>query len=35
MRKAIRNINQTGITISKSKTIDTIRKYSILHNSMC
>lgn len=35
MRKAIRNINQTGVTISKSKTIDTIRKYSILHNSMC
>ena len=35
MRKAIRNINQTGVIISKSRTIDTIRKYSILHNSMC
>lgn len=35
MRKAIRNINQTGVVISKSKTADTIRKYSILHDSMC
>lgn len=26
MRKAIRNINQAGVTISKSKTIDTIKK---------
>lgn len=35
MRKAIRNINQAGVVISKSKTADTIRKYSILHDSMC
>lgn len=35
MRKAIRNINQTGVLLSKSKTNETIRKYSMLHSSMC
>lgn len=35
MRRAIRNINQTGVTLSKGKTIEVIRKYSVLHNSMC
>lgn len=35
MRKAIRNVNEAGVTLSKSKTSETIRKYSILHSSMC